>query len=308
MENKKVWEGSAPRLGRSLVQPGRRSRTLGVLLLWFQIASCFAPLWAEVGSPVSRDDSRIRSTVRRASQRIEGDAGGWGLFTPLLLGASQLVQGDLPGLKQEFTSRELYTGVGVDLALVAATKALVSRATVTRLTQFGVTKLPLPAPAKILAVTAAGFLGWEAGTDFFQDTEWTNLAAQIGTATAIQLALPALAAASGMAILASPILVTAAAIAGAVAISYAFDRLGLSERGDQLLRATASSFKEVGGSLWRGLGGLFGKKKEESPPEPPGAEAVRESLEDLSEASPGEALPTASPTQVVWAPGTVLGE
>lgn len=189
----------------------RRARTLvSAFLIVLQLLAAASPALAA--------DGWVGFT-----EKVEANAGGWNAATPLIVGGVAIAQ-DLAGHRDfeadRLLNRRFLGGMAGDVGLLVATR-------------FALMHLPLPGPAKILAMTAAGFLGWEAGTSGFQDTDWVKTGAEIAAATLVQIGLPILLASAGLA--APGIVVMAAAIGASLGAALLVDWLrrgGLSGGGD----------------------------------------------------------------------------
>lgn len=181
-----------------------RGRGLGILLLWLQLLASVA---------VAAPGRGLARGLVRASEKVESMAGGWALATPMIVAGTNLIQEALGGedyQNQTVGTKDLLMGMGTDMALVGLTK-------------LAVRTLPLPPLAKAALITTAGFMGWEIGTGNLSKTDWALLGAEIATATALQVGLPILAAAAGIAL--GPIALTALTIGGTLAVGAFFDHL-----------------------------------------------------------------------------------
>lgn len=179
------------------------SRSLALLLALVHLLSPLA---------VAAPTSGFARGVVRASEKVEDMAGGWQFATPLIVAGTNLIQSTLGDDEhfdhEELTNRDFLMGLGTDFLAVG-------------LTRMAVTALPLPPVARIAAITTAGFLGWEVGSGNLKEADWAKLGVEIAASTALQVGLPVLAAAAGLAL--GPIALTGLTIAGTLAAGALFD-------------------------------------------------------------------------------------
>lgn len=161
------------------------------------------------------------------ADKIHGKAGGWGIWTPIMVagvGIYNHVSGEEDLDSDHFLNRELVGGLIGDFALVALMNKVVPM-------------LPLPAVFKTALVIGSGFVGWEIGSGNLGETDWTNLLAQVATATTIQVGLQAAAAAMGISIGGLPILL--ASMAGAIGVGILLDEMRGEPEAESSERALA---------------------------------------------------------------------